>query len=222
MQPPDGFTYSLENDECVIAHQRTGMVSLNVFLIVFLLWWSFFAALLTRGYLLQHAGLPTNSDRIPIYAPIFCCVACMITAFFLTYSLFARKVFRLLNEELSIETRLLGVSWNARFPRASITEVKQVVDGGHEGRTIQERDSFPSHGLVIRSGTTNPPISSGTDGHFVILHRQSYDHSAWLGDAIAQWAGLEFYRCPKPAEPSDAPKDRASRIDNGNYNAGPR
>ena len=199
-ETPDGFSYVANGEQCVIKHRRTGMVAMNIFLIVFLAFWSFFFVALTRLYCLQQAGVPTpNTDPIPMALPAILFIAVLVVAFFLAYSLLARKTFHVSKDELLIETTLLGLSWRWVIPRASIRSLRQIKDGGRSGReSTHPRDSFPSWGLMIRAREDRRPwIASGTGGERAILARLPYQHSEWLGDFLARWAGVEFTRCPR-------------------------
>lgn len=199
MDMPDGFTYLVDRDECIIAHSRTGMGCLNLFLSVWLTVWTFGCSFLIHAYL--TGGKTERGEPIPLWLVMAAVGPWFIVAFLLLYSNFARKRFRLTPEMLHIETRLLLLRWSVSIPRDTITEIEQVKDGG------ESDDSFPSWGLKIRSSALVDTIvhrlvlfnNFGRKNRMrTILARLPYSHSEWLAEELAAWSGVAASLCPKP------------------------
>jgi len=175
------------------------MGCLNAFLGVWLSIWTVAVGGLIHGYF--HGGKMDDGAPMPLWFVMAFVIPWLFVALMLLYSKFARKTFRLTSDALHIETRLLGASWALMLPRDTITRVKQVKDGG-EGD-----DSFPSWGLELKSAARiERPMQRlsllnnfGRNVRFrSVLSRLPYDHSAWLGNIIAQWAGVELELCQDP------------------------
>ncbi|MFN7291047.1 MAG: hypothetical protein ACK5T6_10715 [Pirellula sp.] len=207
MNPPNGFTYTVNGDECCIEHSRTGMGCLNLFLGTWLTGWTFGCASLIRSYL--TGGKMENGEPIPLWFVMAFVGPWFLVAFLLLYSNFARKCFRLTADMLHIETRLLLLKWTVSIPRGTITEIQQIKDGG-EGD-----DSFPSWGLKIRSSAFVNTLAhrlilfnnfGRTNRMRSILARLPYDQSEWLATILSKWSGVTAFMCPKPeSEPRKAP-----------------
>ena len=206
MDTPDGYTYLVDQDECIIDHCRTGMGCLNLFLGVWLAGWTFGCVFLVHAYF--TGGKMEGGDPIPLWFVMAFVGPWFFVAFMLLYSKFARKRFRLTSDMLHIETRVLFLQWGVSIPRETISEIKQIKDGG-EGD-----DSFPSWGLRIRSsavvnGLVHRLVLLSNFGRAyrmrTILARLPYDHSEWLATVLSDWSGVAATLCPKPeAEPTDA------------------
>ena len=206
MDTPDGYTYLVDRDECIIDHSRTGMGCLNLFLGVWLTGWTIGCVFLVHAYF--TGGKMEGGDPIPLWFVMAFVVPWFCVALLLLYSSFARKRFRLTSDTLHIETKLLFLHWSVSIPRESISEIKQIKDGG-EGD-----DSFPSWGLRIRSlalvnTLVHRPVVFNNFGRKyrmrTILARLPYDHSEWLAKILSEWSGVAANLCPKPeAEPTDA------------------
>lgn len=199
MDTPAGYTYVVDQDECIIDHYRTGMGCLNLFLGVWLAGWTFGCAFLVRAYV--NGGKMESGDPIQLWFVMAFVGPWFFVAFLLLYSIFARKRFRLASDTFHIETQLWFLNWSISIPRESISEIKQIKDGG-EGD-----DSFPSWGLLIRSSALvdGPMHRLVWLSHFgrtyrmrTILARLPYDHSAWLATVLSDWSGVPASLCPKP------------------------
>jgi hypothetical protein len=212
MKPPEGYTYTVNGDECIIEHARTGMGCLNLFLGTWLTAWTFGCVSLIRSYL--GGGRMENGEPIPLWFVMAFVGAWFLVAFLLLYSNFARKRFRLTADILHIETRLLLLKWSVTIPRETISEIQQIQDGG-EGD-----DSFPSWGLRIRSSA---PANSLVHrlilfNHFgrtnrmrTVIARLPYGHSEWLATILSKWSGVKATLCPKPeSEPQKLPESPVS------------
>ena len=199
MDTPDGFTYSVDGDECIIDHSRTGMGCLNIFLGVWLTGWTIGCSFLVHGYF--TGGKMESGAPIPFWFVMAFLGPWFFVAFLLLYSNFARKRFRLTPDALHIETRLLFLQWSVAIPRETISQIKQIKDGG-EGD-----DSFPSWGLQIRSSNlVNSLVQRlvllnyfGRKNRMrTILARLPYVHSEWLATVLSEWSGVAANLCPKP------------------------
>jgi len=208
MDTPDAYAYTVDGDECIIDHARTGMGRLNLFLRVWLTGWTFVCIFLIHAYFI--GGKMEGGDPISLWFVMAFVGPWFFVASMLLYANFARKRFRLTSDMLHIETRLLFLHWDVTFPRETISEIRQIKDGG-EGD-----DSFPSWGLRIRSSALVNTLvhrlvlinNFGRKNRMrTILARLPYDHSEWLATVLSDWSGVAATLCPKPeAEPSDAPE----------------
>ena len=203
METPDGYTYTVVGEECIIDHKRTGMGCLNLFLGVWLTGWTFGCVFLVRAYF--TGGKMEGGDPIPLWFVMAFVIPWFFVAFLLLYSNFARKRFRLTPDTLHVETQILFLQWSISIPRETISEIRQVKDGG-EGD-----DSFPSWGLRIRSSSLVNSLvhrlvqfnNFGRNNRMrTILARLPYDHSRWLAEILSEWSGVAATFCPEPeAEP---------------------
>jgi len=170
---PAGFSLiSSGPDACIIHHKRTGMGCMNAFFIIFLLGWSLGCVLLLHRYLTEDT---TQADPVPLWVVAVFWLLEAFVAMCTTYALFCRKSFRIDTDCLTMETNVLGLRRRRNFPRDSIRHLVQVKDGG------KGNDSFPSWGLRI-----------DTDKETMLLARQPYEKSHWLGLVLAKWAQAEF------------------------------
>lgn len=201
MNPPDGYTYTIVGDECFIEHERTGMGCLTFFLGTWLFGWSAGCAILLHGYF--NGGKMKGGDPISIWLLLAFVIPWFLVAFQLLYSIFARKTFRLTNVAMHIETRLFFFRWNLCLLRDTISEIKQIKDGGDDD------DSFPSWGLKLRSSSLVESPSQrfvlfnnfGRDDRMrTILARLPYEHSKWLGMVLSKWSGVPCELCPEPEQ----------------------
>ena len=196
MEPPEGFTYSIDDGICIIEHRRTGMGCINIFLSVWLFFWTLGCCLLVWQYL--NGGKMENGDPISHWFVAGFLAAWVLVAVSLLYSLFARKRFFLTDEYLRIETQLLVARWTMILPRETISEIIQIKDGG-EGE-----DSFPSWGLRICSESLDSTLFQrvSTALRFgqnfrtrTILSRLPYEHSFGLAKIISKWTGVDAQIC---------------------------
>jgi hypothetical protein len=176
---PVGFEvwHDHETESVFILHRRTGMKAMNGFLIVWLACWTACCVFLIGSYL---KGLSGSAERIPLWFVALFLIMELSAAWFLTYSLCARKVYVLGPHELIVETSLFKFKWMNIIPRERIKQFRQVKDGG------EDDDSVPSWGLEVES-----------DKRITLLHRQAYAKSHWLGTVLAEWAGVLFIEVPK-------------------------
>ena len=162
------------------------MGCLNVFLVVWLIGWSIFLVVFLVKYL--TGGGAVEGDRwASFWHLLFMCIAEVVVACVVAYSLFARQSFRIETAHLTMETDVLGFKRSATIARDSIKRIVQEKDGG-EGE-----DSFPSWGLKLEGEKGVEKILGKT-----LIHRQPYEKSRWLGGVLAKWAGVDFIEAPKP------------------------
>ncbi len=199
MDPPDGYRFRVNGDECLIEHQRTGMGCLKLFLGCWLAAWTLGCVTLIYQYC--NAGKMENGDPIPLWFVLAFVIPWFIVAYLLLYLHFARKKFRLTNDALQVETRLFWMVWQMTLPRESISRIMQVQDGG-EGD-----DSFPSWGLRLQSTSVVQTAWQRLSlvNHFgrhhrfrTLLARLPYEHSAWLAEVLEQWSGVPAELCENP------------------------
>jgi hypothetical protein len=199
IQTPVGFTYTVNGDECTIDHVRSGMGCLNLFLAVWLTDWTLGCVGIIHAYL--TGGKMDDGDPIPLWFVAAFVIPWFIIVFLSLYFVFTRKRFRITPDILQIETRLLFLHWNVSIPRETISEIKQIQDGG-EGD-----DSFPSWGLKIRSSALAKSFVHRLIlwNHFgrhnrmrTILARLPYEHSQWLANILSKWSGVTATICPAP------------------------
>ena len=200
METPDGYICTKEGDECVIEHKRTGMGCLNLFLGIWLGGWTVGCIFLVHSYL--NGGKMEDGSPIPLWFVSAFVIPWFVVALLLSYAMLARKTFRFTNVAMHIETRLFFLRWSVTLPRDTISEIKQMKDGG-EGD-----DSFPSWGLEIRSSSlVDSPwqwfvlLNNFGRNHRMrkILTRLPYDHSKWLGTKLSEWSGVPAKFCPEPS-----------------------
>jgi hypothetical protein len=90
---------------------------------------------------------------------------------------FGRTTFVFHPHSLFVERRLWCFRRSREFLKSEIRSVEQVEDGDDEG-------THPSWGLYLRGAM------GARDGK--VLHGAPLDHAAWLGPAIAKWAGVPY------------------------------
>ncbi|MDJ0842941.1 hypothetical protein [Crocosphaera sp.] len=172
---PRGFKLIPSNHyDYIIKYKRTGMGCLNIFLIVFLSSWLIFCILLTWGFLLVPISISLENLR---YLIILLGVWSIELGCFLELVklLFCRKTFYFNQNQLIMKSNILGIQWQEIILKKSIKRVYQVKDGGEDG------DTFTSWGLKIAA-----------HDQITLIYRQPYRKSYWLGEFIAQWAGIDF------------------------------
>jgi hypothetical protein len=170
---PEGFELERQGkDVFIIRHKRTGMGCMNIFLIVWLVYWTGYCVDLLRQYL--------SGNRIDLWLVIAFWGGEVVAAVVLVYQLFCKTSFRLDCKNLIMETDVLGLKRRRLIPRTSIRRLVQEKDGG-EGE-----DSFPSWGLRLEGETTA-----------TLIFRQPHKKSRWLGQILAEWAGVEFSEVPE-------------------------
>ena len=165
---PEGFELERQGkDVIIIRHKRTGERINRFFEIVSLVFWTLFGILLLRYYL--------SGGRIDLRLVIFSgFLAFAISSS--VHSLFCRTSFRLDCKNLIMETDVLGLKRRRLIPRTSIRRLVQEKDG----------DEGEGWGLRLEGETTAKLIS-----------RQPHKKSRWLGQILAEWAGVEFSEVPK-------------------------
>ena len=192
MDTPKGYSYTVNGNECVIEHERTGMGCLNVYLGVWLTGYTCVCVALIHRYF--NGGKMEGGDPIPLWFVMVFMIPWFIVAFLLLYSNFARNTFRLSPDCLDIETTLLTLRWRITLPRDTISEINQIKDGGDEGEDI-----FPSWGVRVKSAAISDSLLQrltliyhfGRNNRYrTILARLPYDHSEWLADVLRNWAGI--------------------------------
>lgn len=165
---PDGFVQSsLGSDAIIIHHKRTGMGCMNIFLILFLVIWTW--------------GCLTVVSNAPGLFRAFFWGCDLLVACTLTYMLFWRTTFRVDGQELTVLQGIWGVRMRKVFPKESILRLIQVKDGGQDFE-----DSFPSWGLRLQG-----------ERNATLLFRQPYDYSHWLGSILSERMGVEFLMLPQ-------------------------
>ena len=122
----------------------------------------------------------------------------VIMFLFFLYSVFCKKSFQLNEKILVIKTKVLYYKTTKLFTRKTITQVKQVKDGGatllllkqqrnaHLPKGGEGKDSFPSWGLNMMYGNRK----------VTIILRQPHVKSLWLGEIISSWANVPFETVP--------------------------
>ena len=121
-----------------------------------------------------------DGGPIPLWFVMVFWAAEIVVAVLLAYLLFCKKTFRLDRDDLVMETAVLGFKRRKSIPKSSIRRLVQVKDGGGG------EDSFPSWGLKVEG-----------DKKATLIFRQPYEKSHWLGQVLAQWAGVEFAELPE-------------------------
>ena len=166
---PKGFELERQGkDVIIIRHKRTGEGFSNIFFIVFLVFWTWHGIPWLRHYL--------SGDRIDLWQVISFWGFEVLVASTLVHSLFCRTSFRLDCKNLIMETDVLGLKRRRLIPRTSIRRLVQEKDG----------DEGEGWGLRLEGETTAKLIS-----------RQPHKKSRWLGQILAEWAGVEFSEVPK-------------------------
>jgi hypothetical protein len=174
---PPGFTIEQTSQHTMtIHHQRSGMAAMNIFLMVWLSFWTIGCIGLLYLFILQLNGqLPENSDPVPPIIVFGFWAADIIVSYLLIYSIFCEKTFHLNYTDITIQTKLLRWQWQKIIPKTSIQQFTQIQDGG------RGRDSFPSWGLKLEGKTPT-----------MLIFRQPYEKSYWLGQVLADWAKVPF------------------------------
>ncbi len=166
---PKGFTLiASDYYDFVITYKRTGMVFMNLFIIFFLGVWSIPCLLFTWILLLNPIS------GFFVFFLVFW-IPEIIVLLELIKFLFCHKTFYFETNQLIIKTNILGIQWKDTIKKKSIKGVYQVKDGGGE------EDSFPSWGLKVVA-----------HDDIILIYRQPYKKSYWLGQFIADWAGINF------------------------------
>jgi hypothetical protein len=181
------------------------MSKMNWFLGVWLAGWACFCAAALYGYMNGDKAKMMGGDPIPLWLVLAVVSIWLAGAFMLLFSKFARKTFRLTNDTLRIETHFFSIHWCISLPRHSISQIKQVKDGGLGRDGGARPDSFPSWGLQIKSAAESKSVlqrfllinSIGSSNRYrTILARLPYDRSEWLADTLGKWAGITPELCP--------------------------
>lgn len=175
---PEGITLQQSGEDLVIRFERTGMGCLNGFLIFWLVCWTGGCIFLLLQYL--AGGVMDDGEAVPLWIVVAFWSAEIIMATYLVYVLFCEKVFRVGEQNLVIETNVLGYKRSRSIPKNAIKRLIQEKDGG-EGD-----DSFPSWGLKIEA-----------DKKVTLVFRQPYEKSHWVGRVLAAWANVEFAKAPE-------------------------
>lgn len=171
---PVGFTLeSFGRDTFNIRFKRTGMGCMNIFIVAWLLIWTAGCVLMLHQYF--TGGHLEDGDPIPIWFIILFLIAEIGGICLFLFLLFSKKTFSASYENLVVETDVLGLKRIRTIPRHTIHSFVQVKDGG-EGD-----DSFPSWGLKLHG-----------EKKITLISRQPHEKSRWLGQVLAQWAGVEF------------------------------
>ena len=167
---PEGFSIDgeWENDTIIIRHNRIGMRAMNVFLILFFAVWTFASIKVIGVYW---------DEKIHGGQVVFFWAAEILIAIFLAYLLFCNKIFQLSPNRLIVRTKVLWYENIKTIHKLSISAFAQIKDGGDSD------DSFPSWGLEVEG-----------DSKLVLLYRQGYEQSYWLGNVFAEWFNVEFYK----------------------------
>lgn len=182
---PEGFALAAESgDDLIIRYKHTGMGCMNIFLFVWLFGCFQGCVSLIR---FLFGGVEVTSDNgepmpilmLSVILVVFLMVGTLVGCW-LVYIVFCRKTFRLGQSKLTIETKVLSLKWFRVFEKDSIERFVQVKDGG-EGK-----DSFGSWGLKMEGEQED-----------ILIFRQPYEKSHWLGQILAQWADVEFVEAPK-------------------------
>ena len=174
---PEGFALKQENKyRLIISYKRTGMGCMNFFLIIWLSIWTFICVIL----LLQFFGLEViaHGKPVPLCVVLVHWGGELFVAFYLIYLLFCRKIFRLDDRKLIIETNILKYKQIKIIQKVSIRKFIQIKDGG------EDEDSFPSWGVKAETDTEK----------ITLIRRQPYKKSLWLGQILAKWANVPFVR----------------------------
>ena len=173
---PKGFEILTESDpDCLtILHRRTGMRTMNIFLVGWVTAWTVFCIVFTCEYI--SGIVSASSDRPPLLLVGIFWVADFFVGYWMIYCLFAIRLYLLGPHELVLVTKVLYFRNERIIPLSSIRYFSQVKDGG------EDEDSFPSWGLVLEAYQK-----------ITLLYRQDYEKSHWLGELLANWAGVKFF-----------------------------
>ena len=179
--PPKGFKVIAASSGFVeIEYRRTGMKAMNGFLIVWLTIWTAACVFLLHSYL--NGGVMDDGDPMPFWFVAVFWAAELLVGWFLLYSLFCRKVFKIDYQALSMDVNVLGLRWRKSLQLKSVIELQQVQDGG------KGEDSFPSWGLK----------AIGEEDHDTkvinLISRQPHSRSIWLGTVLAEQLNVPFKR----------------------------
>jgi hypothetical protein len=162
----------------IVYHARTGMGCMNVFLIVWLAGWTVGCIFLLHQYF--GGGVMEDGNPIPLWFVLVFWAAEIAVAGLLIFLLFCKKSFRIDQDTLIMETAVLGFKRRKTILRDSIHQLAQVKNGG------KHEDSFPSWGLRVEG------VKKTT-----LIRWQSHEKSRWLGQVLAQWAGVKFAEVPE-------------------------
>ncbi|WP_152004392.1 hypothetical protein [Desulfoluna spongiiphila] len=173
---PKGFNiYEDRFGNLKISFKTEGMVGTAIFFTIWLSIWTigcFFMALdLWNTPIDECWGLALFS--IPFFA------AEVGTIIFLLWYFVGKTYYILGKYDLSVSKELFF--WNKRtsFDKSDINIIRQIKDGG-------DSDSFDSWGLALE-GKKN----------VIILSKQKFEKSYWLGQLIADWADSTFIESEK-------------------------
>jgi hypothetical protein len=162
----------------IIRYTPTGTDFLKAFTSVFLAGWTVGCAFVLQAYL--GGSMMEDGRPMPIWFASLFWAAEGVIAYVLICLLFNKESFRIDQENLVIETYVLGRRRYRSIPRQSIKKLVQVKDGGGD------EESRPSWGLTIEWDESASLISS-----------QPHEKSLWLGRTLSGWAGVEFTEVPE-------------------------
>lgn len=171
--PPKGFSVSKTFDwDTVIEYRPKGMFALRIFFAVFILIWTIGCIFLIDRTI--HGGKEWNNSEFNFIKNLFWFGEVFII--FQCIYIF-NKVTRIVlySDSISVSHTLFGIGFSRKIDKSSIKSVAQIKDGGGGD------DSFPSWGLIVE-GRRN----------LRVLSRQEYEKSEWLGQVIADWAGVRY------------------------------
>ena len=174
---PKGFTIQPISPNAMIIHyQRSIMTATNIGLGLWILPWTIVCIRLLYILILQiNAQLPKDISPVPLLIVVEFWAADIFVIYLFINSIFCEKSFNLNHATITIHTKLFRWQWQKQIIKTSIKQFKQIRDNGNV------RSVFSSWGLKLE-GTT-PTI---------ILSRQPYEKSYWLGQVLADWAKVPF------------------------------
>jgi hypothetical protein len=177
---PDGLTLEVADDGelLVIRYERTGMRLMNGFWIFQLVFSASFAAVLQYLHLTIEPDV--LNDPIPLWGVVTCWVFTACAALNVLFLRNSKATFLLDNRRLVIDSEVLGLKRHREIARQSVQKLIQFKDGGGP------EESFPSWGLRIEGSSKR-----------LLVHRQIYEKSHWLGRLLAQWADAKFVEATK-------------------------
>jgi hypothetical protein len=157
-----------------ITYRRQGMGCMVLFLGVWLAGW-------TAGGAFALWEMLRNWEPFLLVWLCFWFVGEVAVGCFLAWNLCGRTEMTFEPSRLLVERVLFGWRRGWLAGQRQIAEIRQVKDGG-EGD-----DSFPSWGLVVQA-----------DKKRIVLSRQEYEKSLWLGRVLSCWSGVAFVPAEEP------------------------
>ncbi len=173
---PKGFEI-LEDfrGQTTISYKTEGMIGTAIFFTVWLSIWTSGCFFMARSLWITPV---TESWPLVLFSLPFFGAEIAVIVYLLWY--FFGKTFYIFGEyDLTISKELFFWKKKSHFDKSDIKIVRQIKDGG-------ESDSFNSWGLALE-GNRN----------VIILSKQKFEKSFWLGKIISDWSGSNFIESEK-------------------------